>query len=130
MRYSAAIPASCALALALSTTAFAQGQASAPGQQKKEKAPNQVVETGRNDPDQASPEAAVPADQFGKLTEAVTVTVHPDGTLHATLDESFMEATTVTRAADGSLRFGHITGLTNASRAVEAGIAVPSLEEK
>ncbi len=137
MRYAAAIPASCALALALSTTAFAQGRESAPGQEKKEKkAPNQVVETGRNDnAAPVSPEAAAAAAvavdrQFGKRIDAVVVTTRPDGTLHATLDESFMEATVVTRAADGSLQFAHVAGLTNASRAVVADNAVPALEEK
>ncbi len=139
MRYSVAIPASCALALALSTTAFAQGRESAPGQEKKEKrAPNQVVETGHNDGagQPSSPEASAAAaaaidQQFGKRIEGVSLTVHPDGTLQATLDESFMEATTVTRTADGVLQFGHITGLTNASRAVITGAAgAPVLEEK
>ncbi len=138
MRYSVAIPASCALALALSTTAFAQGRESAPGQEKKEKrAPNQVVETGHNDgASQPSPEATAAAaaaadQQFGKRIEGVSLTVLADGTLQATLDESFMEATTVTRTADGGLQFGHITGLTNASRAVVTGTAgEPALEEK
>lgn len=135
MRYPALVPASCALALALSATAFAQGQSTAPGQQKKEKrAPNQVVETGKNDDARqpsAEEDAAVDR-QFGKRVEGVVVSVRPDGTLAAKLDESFMEATTVTRNADGTLTFGHVTGLTKAGRAVMTGSApkAPALEEK
>ena len=36
----------------------------------------------------------------------------------AQLDESFMEATTVTIGADGNLTFDHFTGLANAEAAV------------
>ena len=134
MRYSALVPAFCAFALALSATAFAQGQASAPGQKKEKRAPNQVVETGKNDdarPTTPEEDAAIDR-QFGKRVEGAVVSTLPDGTLTAALDESFMEATTVTRNADGTLTFGHVTGLTNASRAVMAGEApkAPALEEK
>lgn len=135
MRNPALVPASCALALALSATAFAQGQATAPGQQKKEtRAPNQVVETGKNDEaSQPSAEEDAAVDrQFGKRVESVVVSARPDGTLTATLDESFMEATMVTRSTDGTFTFGHVTGLTKASRAVMMGNApkAPALEEK
>lgn len=136
MRHSALVPAFCAMALTLSASAFAQNPA-APGQEKKEaRGPNQVVETGHDDvrltPEQAAAAAALAEQQFGKRVEGVALTVYADGTLGATLDESFMEAMTATRAADGSIQFGHVTGLTNASKAVVAGEApaAPALEEK
>lgn len=137
MRHSARVPAFCALALALSATTFAQNP-DAPGQAREKRGPNQVVDTGRGDaqkPVSAEDAASAAADlerQFGKRAEGIAVTVYPDGTLGAALDESFMEAMTVTRAADGSLQFGHVTGLANASAAVAAGAApaAPVLEEK
>lgn len=137
MRHSALVPAFCAVALTLSTSAFAQNPA-APGQEQKERrGPNQVLETGHNDdvkptPEQALAAAALVEKQFGKRAEGVALTVYADGTVGAMLDESFMEALTATRAADGSIQFGHVTGLANASKAVAAGKApaAPALEEK
>lgn len=51
------------------------------------------------------------------------VTTLPDRTVAAQLDESYMETMIVTRAADGSLEFGHATGLENAARVVKAANA-------
>lgn len=135
MRYAVLAPAFCAIALALSATAFAQGQAPASDRQKKQKrALDQVVETGKNlEARRSSPDEDAGVDpQFGNRVEGAVVSARPDGTLTAALDESFMEATTVTRNVDGTLTFGHITGLTKASRAVTTRSAprAPALEEK
>jgi hypothetical protein len=138
------VSASCVVTVALTGAAFAQ----APGQVKKEtRAPNQVVETGHQDdalvtiagqqvhidpqtgrmrqptPAEAAALAAALEQQFGKRVEGVTITYLPNGAVAAQLDDSFMEAITITRHPDGSLQFGHVTGLDEASRAVSAGEA-------
>ena len=132
----------CIVAVALTGMAFAQ----APGQVKKEsRAPNQAVETGRNDdavveiagqqvhidpqtgrmrqptPQEAAALAAALQQQFGKNIEGITITYLPNGTVAAQLDDSFMEAMTVTRGADGKLQFKHATGLDKAAQEVKAG---------
>ncbi|PYQ92989.1 MAG: hypothetical protein DMF97_20800 [Acidobacteria bacterium] len=58
--------------------------------------------------------------QFGKNESGVVLTALADGTVAAKLDESYMEALTITRADDGSLQFGHTTGLENAARVVKS----------
>lgn len=146
MQYPALVSAFCTLAL--SASAFAQPPSSPPGQENKEKrAPSQVVETGKHDDavverdgvkvlidpqtgrirqptaEEAAALSAAIEQQFGKRAEGVTLKFHADGTVQAELDESFMEAITVTRRADGSLKFGHTTGLASASRAVVAAKA-------
>ena len=135
------VSAGCAVAVALTGGAFAQ----APGQVKKEtRAPNQVVETDRQDdavveiagqqvhidpqtgrirqpsPAEVAALAAALEQQFGKRAEGITLTYLPNGAVAAQLDDSFMEAITVTRGADGTLQFSHTTGLDQASRAVSA----------
>ena len=131
----------CVVAVALTGMAFAQ----APGQVKKEmRAPNQVVETGKQDdvvvmlagqqvhidpqtgqmrqptPQEAAALAASLEQQFGKNVDGITITYLPNGAVAAKLDDSFMEAITVTREADGTLEFGHATGLDKASQEVKA----------
>ena len=131
----------CIVAVALTGIAFAQ----APGQVKKEtRAPNQVVETGKQDDvvvvvagqqvhidpqtgrirqptaQEAAALAASLEQQFGKRSEGITVFYLPNGAVGAQLNESFMEAMTVTRRPDGSLQFGHVTGLDQATREVKA----------
>src|SRR4051812_33591684 len=120
------------LALAAVGTAHAQaGQANPNAAQKKpKKQPNQVPDTGLDSP---APDTDGP---FERVVTNVPVTVRADGTIVADLDESFMEAVTVTVAADGSLQFGHHQGLANATRAVRLLPArplpqvFPILEEK
>ena len=131
----------CMVAVALAGVAFAQ----AGGQVKKEtRAPNQVVETGHQDdavveiagqqvhidpqtgrlrqptPQEAAALAASLEQQFGKNVDGITVTYLPNGAVAAKLDDSFMEAITVTRGADGTLKFGHTTGLDKAAQEVKA----------
>jgi hypothetical protein len=131
----------CVVAIALTGMAFAQ----APGQVKKEtRAPNQVVETGKQDdaviqvagqqvhidpqtgrirqptPQEAAALAASLEQQFGKNVGGITITYLPNGAVAARLDASFMDAITVTRDADGTLKFGHVTGLDNAAQEVKA----------
>jgi hypothetical protein len=104
----------CALALAFAGSVFAQP----PGQLKK--APNQVAPSGQHDdpaPPQtgrareATPEetAALEAalQSFGKRAEGATFTILDNGMVRAELDDSFMEAMTVTVMPDGSLKYGH-----------------------
>ena len=69
-------------------------------------------------PQEAAALAASLEQQFGKRSEGITVFYLPNGAVGAQLNESFMEAMTVTRRPDGSLQFGHVTGLDQASRAV------------
>ena len=105
----------CALTMAVGNVAGAQSnQASANAQQAKQKKhANQIPDSGL---DQPEPEQG--ADPFERVVETVPVTVRADGTIVAELDESFMEAATVTVAADGALTFGHYAGLANANRAM------------
>ena len=94
-----------AVSLALAAPVDAQN----PNSQKPKKNANQVPETGQDDP------SAPPDSQFDRAPETVTVTTLPDGTVMAQLDESFMEATTVTIAADGALKYEHFSGLKRAA---------------
>jgi hypothetical protein len=104
----------CALTVAVGSVASAQSsQASANAQGKSKKHANQVPDTGQ---DASTPDPS--GDQFDRVIENVPVTLRDDGTAVAELDESFMEATTVTVDASGSLRFDHFTGLARAARAV------------
>jgi len=120
----------CALAVAFAGSVFAQP----PGQLKK--APNQAVQTGQHDEPadpqtgrarQATPEetAALEAalQSFGKRAEGATFTVFDNGMVRAELDDSFMEAMTVTVMPDGSLKYGHV----NTQQAV--GSAAKSVEK-
>jgi hypothetical protein len=102
------------LTLAVSTLAHAQSaqaNPNAPGQQKKHA--NQVPDRGLD-----QPEADASATPFERVIENVPVRVRADGTIIAELDESFMEAVTVTVAADGTLQFGHNAGVASANRAM------------
>jgi len=122
----------CGIALGAADMAHAQaGQANPNAAQKKQKKqPNQVPDTGVDSP---APDLDGP---FERVVTNVPVTVRADGTIVADLDESFMEAVTVTVAADGTLQFGHHAGLANAIRAVRLLPArqlpqvFPILEEK
>jgi hypothetical protein len=103
-----------ALAVAFAGSAFAQEP---PGQLKK--APNQVVPTGEGeqvDPRTGRPREATPEEtaaleaalrQFTKRAEGATFTFFDNGMVRAELDDSFMEAMTVTLMPDGSLKYGH-----------------------
>ena len=102
----------CVLAVVSSATSFAQ----APPQAAK--APNQVVPNGQHEPAispgrarEATPEetAALAAAlrQFEKRADGVTFTYFSNGMVRAELDESFMEALTVTVMPDGSLKYAH-----------------------
>ena len=111
------VGAACALTLAVGAIANAQSaQANASGQQKKEKRhPNQVPDRGIDDP--AAPTAAVD-ETSGPDVAAVQIRVHPSGMRSAQLPEDFMEAVTVTRHTDGTLEYGHYTGMVAAERAI------------
>jgi hypothetical protein len=103
----------CALAVAFAASVYAQP----PGQAKK--APNQTVQTGHNeptDPQTGRPREATPEEtaaleaalqSFGKRAEGATFTVYDNGMVRAELDDTFMEAMTVTVMPDGSLKYGH-----------------------
>jgi hypothetical protein len=110
------IGVACALTLGVVATANAQSvQANANAQQKKEKKhPNQVPDRGLDDP---APAPAVDAADGPDVT-AVQVRVHPSGMRSAQLPEEFMEAVTVTRQTDGTLEYGHYTGISAAERAI------------
>ena len=110
-------------------------------------APNQVVETGNGDDtilvvagqqvhvdpqtgqmrqptaEEAAALAAALRRQFGKSPDAVTFATLSNGVIVALLDDSFAEAMTVTRSPDGTLAFGHVTGLAKASTAVKSSHA-------
>lgn len=103
------VTTACAVAvsLAIATPLFAQN----PNSQKPKKHANQVPETGQNDP--------APDDALERVIANVPVSVRADGTLVAELDDSFMEATTVTIGADGALNYEHFSGLKHASFAVQ-----------
>src|SRR5690242_12085837 len=125
----------CAMTLGITATATAQSaQANANAQQKKEKRhPNQAPDRGIDDP--AAPAAAVD-EAPGPDVAAVQVRVHLSGMRSAQLPEDFMEAVTVTRRADGTLEYGHYTGIAAAERAIRLlpsrplPQAYPVLEEK
>jgi hypothetical protein len=103
----------CALAVAFAASVYAQP----PGQAKK--APNQVVQTGQHeqtDPQTGRPREATPEEtaaleaalqSFGKRAEGATFTFYDNGMVRAELDDTFMEAMTVTVMPDGSLKYGH-----------------------
>jgi hypothetical protein len=123
----------CALTIAVASVASAQSsQANDRAQQAKtKKHANQVPDSGFDQPD-----ADPGADQFERVIENVPVRVRADGTVVAELDDSFMEAMTLTVAADGTLTFGHHAGLATANRAMRLLPArvlpplFPILEEK
>lgn len=96
-----------AVTLAIASPLYAQN----PNSQKPKKQANQVPETGPNHPE---PDAALE-----RVIANVPVSVRADGTIVAELDDSFMEATTVTIGADGALNYEHFSGLKQASFAVQ-----------
>jgi len=104
----------CVLTIAAAGVARAQSsQANANAQDKTKKHANQVPDSGLDEP-QAAPAPA----PFERVIEAVPVKVRPDGTVVAELDDSFMEAATVTVGPGGTLIFGHDAGLDRAGRAM------------
>jgi hypothetical protein len=108
----------CALTLGVVATANAQSaQANTNAQQKQDKRhpKNQVPDRGLDDP---ADQAAAVDDAQGPDVTAVQVRVHPSGMRSAQLPEDFMEAITVTRRTDGTLEYGHYTGMAAAERAV------------
>jgi hypothetical protein len=113
--------ASGVIVLACAAAVFAQPPQTPPGQAKK-RVPHQTVDRGDNDAarDLTPEEDADVQRQFGKNESGVVLTALADGTVAAKLDESYMEALTITRADDGSLQFGHTTGPENAARAVKS----------
>jgi hypothetical protein len=93
------------------SAAFAQSpQANANAEQNQRKQINQVPDLGTNDP--------TPSPVFERAVDSVPVTVRADGTMVAQLDDTFMEAVTVSVGANGTLQYQHFTGLETASRAV------------
>jgi len=102
------------VALMFAGDAPAQSSQANPNAQKPKKQANQVPETGPNDPD---PDDAA-SDPFERAIDNIKYTVRDDGTVLGELDSSFMEATTVSIAADGTLKFEHFNGLERAEAAV------------
>jgi len=119
-RYVVRAAIAVAVALMFASPSQAQNSQANPNAQNPKKQANQVPETGPNDPDPLT-------QPLERAIGNVQVTVRPDGTVVAELDDSFMEASTVTIAADGSLQFEHFTGLDRAEAAVrrQAGEAQP-----
>jgi hypothetical protein len=111
------------LALGVAGLAGAQSNQANPNakQGKEKRHPNQVPDTGSGSAQDAEPATGA----FERVIENVVVAVGADGTLSATLDDSFMEAVTVSQRADGSLDFSHYTGLATATRAVEQAAKTP-----
>jgi hypothetical protein len=97
-----------------------------PGQAKKQ-APSQTVDHGASDAarDLTPAEAATVDQLFGKNASGVSVSLLPNGLLRADLDESFMDAMTVTMGTDGKLQFGEVKGLKNAEQKIKAAGADP-----
>jgi hypothetical protein len=118
VRYVVRAAIAVAVALIFASPTVAQSSQANPNAQKPKKQANQVPETGPNDPD-PSPE---PLD---RAIDSVKVTVRADGTVVAELDDSFMEASTVSIAPDGSLQFEHFTGLDRAQAAVRRHASEP-----
>jgi hypothetical protein len=120
-----------AVSLTIATPLFAQSSQANSNADKAKKHVNQVPDSGLDQP---------PIDQSGspfeRVPTAVPVTVRADGTVVAELDDSFMEAATVTVSADGTLTFGHYTGIARANEAMRLLPArplpqfFPMLEEK
>ena len=107
------IGVACALTLGVVATAHAQSvQANANAQQKKEK--RRPADLRQSDQPTA-PVSVLPAD---RPVDAIPVEFIGNG-LVAHLDESFMEAVTVTRQDDGTLRVDHILGSREAAAFVE-----------
>jgi hypothetical protein len=107
------IGVACALTLGVVATANAQSaQANADAQQKKEK--RRPADLSQSDQPTASA-SVVPAD---RAVDAVPVEFIGNA-LVAHLDESFMEAVTMTRQDDGTLRVDHILGSREAAAFVE-----------
>jgi hypothetical protein len=115
MRRYVVVRAAIAIAVALmfASPSLAQSSQANPNAQKPKKQANQVPETGPNDP---NPD---PADTLERAIDNVKITVLADGTVMAELDDSFLEASTVTIAPDGSLQIEHFAGLDRAEAAVK-----------
>ena len=120
MRTHVCTSAIAVFALAFATTAYAQAPQTPPGQAKKQ-APSQTVDHGTSDAgrDLTPAEAAAVDQLFGKNASGVSFTLLPNGIVRADLDESFMDAMTVTVGADGRLAFGEVKGLANAERQIK-----------
>jgi len=120
-RYVVRAAIAIAVALMFASPSPAQSSQANPNSQNPKKQANQVPETGPNEPDATSP------DMFDRVMDNVKVTVRADGTIVAELDDSFMEASTVTIGADGSLQFEHFTGVDRAEAAVKRQAIQPAL---
>ena len=104
----------CVLTIAAAGVARGQAsQANANAQDKTNKHANQVPDSGLDEPQAV--QAPAP---FERVIDAVPVRVRPDGTVVAELDDSFMEAATVTVGPGGTLIFGHYGGLDRAGQAM------------
>jgi hypothetical protein len=114
--------ASVIVALAFATAAHAQPPQTPPGQAQKINAPQQTQDRGESDAgrDLTPVEQAAVLQQYGKNESGVTFSTLSNGAVVAQVDDSYAEALTVTRRPDGTLVFGHTTGLQNAARAVKA----------
>lgn len=112
------IGVACALTLGVVATASAQSaQANATAQEKKEK--RRPADLRQSD----QPTATTSAPPADRAVDAVPVEFIGNG-LVAHLDESFMEAVTVTRQGDGTLRVDHIEGSREAAAFVEQQRAI------
>jgi hypothetical protein len=111
------------LALGVASFAGAQSPQSGPNarQSREKRHSNQVPDTGGSPEQDAAPATGA----FDRVVENVVVRVGADGMRAAELDDSFMEAVTVSQGTDGSLAFSHFTGLATAARAVSASAATP-----
>jgi hypothetical protein len=116
-----------AIVLALVTLTGFAAQDPASGR----KLPKQTHDTGVDDDDQVSPAQARRATRQ-RTVESVKVTVRPNGTIIAQLDESFEDALVVTRAPDGTWRYACLHGLPAAKHllATRRRPSVPMAEEK
>src|SRR5262245_13412251 len=110
-----------AASLAAASPLYAQHQNNQGNAQRERRQPNQVPDTGRDDP-------ALAPSQFERSPENLPVTVLADGTVMIQLDDSYMEVSTVRIGADGGLVFEHFTGVAKASEAVvrSRGVAPPA----
>ena len=141
MRTIVAACVGAAVTFAYAAAVNAQPPQSPPGQAKKQ-VPHQTPDHGDSDAARdLTPEEQAMVDRlFGKNENGVTLTQLANGGVRADLDDSFMEAMTVTVGADGALQFAHVTGLAKAADAVKAGAPkqeattakkpAPKLEEK
>ena len=104
----------------LTVAAFA-----AQDQARSRKLPKQTHDTGVDD-DGPVPPVQAGRDASERTAQSVKVTVRPNGTVVAQLDDSFEDALVVTRAPDGTLRYTCLHGLPAAAHLTTARRLRPS----